>query len=477
MTTVAQGTSVTLNLSPNDAVTVTGAANTEGTVTVSRAGQAFVNPQVALSAVTFKYGPPASSKTYGPYDVGATVVIAATAGDVTYTLLSTGLNPSASASALLAQTNLAYPFPLPKWRKALADVLAGVADARVAFAGDSTTVGLLTGTGGLWARSASVVMGKLLAARGIPVNMNNCWGDQTRTGGTTYTNFDPRCALGSNWSSAGGGINLVGGSPIGNTAGSGTFSFTPLDPVTGAAYQFDTIDVYYCQNTSYGSFQIAVDGGAAIGGTVVCNGARMLQVASRSVTLGAHTVNINATAAGQIFLIGIVCSNSAQKAVRIFNMGGGSLVSGNFTMGTIGDFTPTPAMTNNTLTPVLAPHLCIIDLGVNDRRLALYNNSYDSALQSMITRLQTVGSDVILCKPMPSDLTTSAFTTQANQDAFDAAVDRLVIANGLPPAFSKRARFQSYEIGNPNGFYSDGLHCSYAGYTAQGMDLAALLAL
>jgi hypothetical protein len=227
MTTVAQGTSVTLNLSPNDAVTVTGAANTEGTVTVSRAGQAFVNPQVALSAVTFKYGPPASSKTYGPYDVGATVVIAATAGDVTYTLLSTGLNPSASASALLAQTNLAYPFPLPKWRKALADVIAGVADARVAFIGDSTTVGLLTGTGGLWARSASVVMGKLLAARGIPVNMNNCWGDQTRIGGTTYTNFDPRCALGSNWTSAAGGINLVGGSPIGNTAGSGTFSFTP----------------------------------------------------------------------------------------------------------------------------------------------------------------------------------------------------------------------------------------------------------
>jgi hypothetical protein len=237
MTTVAQGTSVTLNLSPNDAVTVTGAANTEGTVTVNRAGQAFVNPQVALSAVTFKYGPPASSKTFGPYDVGATVVIAATAGDVTYTLLSTGLNPSASASALLAQTNLAYPFPLPKWRKALADVLAGVADARVSFIGDSTTVGLLTGTGGLWARSASVVMGKLLAARGIPVNINHCWGDQTRIGGTTYTNFDPRCALGSNWSSAAGGINLVGGSPVGNTAGSGTFSFTPLDPITGAAYR------------------------------------------------------------------------------------------------------------------------------------------------------------------------------------------------------------------------------------------------
>jgi hypothetical protein len=247
--------------------------------------------------------------------------------------------------------------------------------------------------------------------------------------------------------------------------------------VTGAAYSFDTIDVYYCQNTSYGSFQIAVDGGAAIGGTVVCNGARLLQVASRSTTLGAHTVNINATAAGQIFLIGIVCSNSAQKAVRIFNMGGGSLVSGELHDGHDRRL-HADAGADEQHADAAARAASLHHRPGRERPAArAYNNSYDSNLQSMISRLQVVGSDVILCKPMPSDVTTSAFTTQANQDAYDAAIDRLVTANGLPPAFSKRARFQSYEIGNTYGFYSDGLHCSYAGYTAQGMDFAAMLSL
>lgn len=373
-----------------------------------------------------------------------------------------------------AKTNLAFRYPLPKWRKALGDAMNGVADARLAFIGDSTTAGLLTTSTGLWSRSATALLAKMMSARGIPVNANSMMGDQGRVGGATFTTFDPRVALGANWSSAAAGQSFAAGSPLSNTAGSGTLGFTPTDPVTGAAYAFDTIDVYYVQNPAYGSFQIAVDGGAAIGGTVACAGTRSLQVASRSTTLAGHTVNINATVAGQIFICYIVCSNSAQKAVRILNHGSGSYTSTNFLMGTVGDFTPMAAIANNALTPPLAPHLAIIDIGINDRRLGAYTSAFDTNVQSMISQLISVGSDVVLCKPVPSDITSTAFTTQANQDAYDAAIDRLAAVSGLN-VYSKRARMGSYEISNPLGYYSDALHLSYGGYGAQALDLLSML--
>ena len=467
MTTLAVGSSVTLTVGDGGTVTV----STNGGI-----GSVTITPTVG-SAISETFGPAPFRKVYGDFKEGASVVVSnSTCATLDY---DWQVGNSAAVKDLVstygnltAPLNLAYP--LPKWRKALSDAISGVADARVIFIGDSTTAGLLPASTGSWSRTATALAAKLLSARGVPVNANSFTGDQGRQGGATFTTFDPRVTLGANWSSAAAGQSFAAGSPIGNTAGSGTFSFTPTDPVTGAAYAFDTIDVYYVQNTAYGSFTIGVDGGAAIGATVACAGTRGLQVATRATTLAGHTVNINATVSGQIYILYIVCSNSAQKAVRIMNHGGGSYTSTNYLMGTVGDFTPTAALTNNALSAPLAPHLAIVDLGINDRRLAAYTSTFDTNMQSLITRLQAVGSDIILCKPVPSDITYSSFTTRENQDLFDAAIDRLAVANGLQ-VYSKRARLQAYEISNPMGYYADGLHLTYGGYAAQAVDLANLL--
>lgn len=362
---------------------------------------------------------------------------------------------------------------LPRWRKALGDAMAGIADARVSVIGDSTTGGVTTG--GTWAKAPAAVAARCLAGFGLPVNANAMWGDTNR-GQVPVGTFDPRITLGSGWSSTGGGFSSIGGSTLQNTSGSGTLSFTPVDPVTGLAYVFDTIDVYYARLTAGGgSFAVGVDGGAAIGAAVATTGSRSLQVATRTTTLATHTVNVTATAAGNVYIIGIVCSNSTQKAIRLWNHGGGSYRAvQDYTMGTLNDYTVLAAITNNTLAAPLAPHLSIVDIAINDRRLAAYSSAFDTALHGMVTRLQTVDSDVVLCIPVASALANSAFTTQENQDAYDAAIRRIASENGLP-VWDKRARFGTYEAMQPLGYYADQLHPTPAAYAVQGLDLAQII--
>lgn len=375
-------------------------------------------------------------------------------------------------------------YPLPRWRKALGDAIANVADARIAFIGDSTTAGVLLSNTGFWATSPPILTGKLFARSGYPVELNSVWGTPPAVGtGAAYTTWDPRVVFGANW--AIGSVESVARNTLTTTVHSGTaadiLTFTPTDPLTGATAVYDTIDVYYLQNNNitYGQFTIS-DASGVLGATVAATGVRGLAVATRTAISGG-AVRLTNVDNSPIYIIGIVCRTNASKQVRVFNWGAGGYASANFVMGAVGDFTTTAAMTNSTLAAPTFPHLAVVDVGINNRRVGTDTATFTTQMQSLLSSLNTVGSDIILCTPVPSSITYSAFTTTANQAAFDDAIKSLVSVNKAAGMnivlYNKRQRWESYEYSNPLGFYVDGLHPSAAGYATQAADLVNLLKL
>lgn len=354
------------------------------------------------------------------------------------------------------------PLVYQKWRKALAATLAGTTNSRILIIGDSTSAGIQTASGGSYLRTTSTLLGKMLAAF-VPVNCNSAFGNPERVGGATFTTYDPRwVTAGTAWATL-GIFASAGGNAMSNSTTLETVSFTPTDPLTGAAYPFDSFDIYSATNTGYGTWTVNVDGGAALA-TVNDAGTRALRKTTVSCAAGTHTINIQRTGVGgQVYIIGIVPRLTTAKKVEILNIAAGSYTIGDLA-GSAGDFTTGGVIDN------IAAHLSIIDIGINDRRLAAYTSAFDTGLQTLITRCKATG-DVILCLPSASSLTASAYTTQANQDAFDDAITRLAASNGCM-LFSKRNLLGTYEVAQPLGWYSDTLHPSVDAYGAIAMDLA-----
>ena len=355
-----------------------------------------------------------------------------------------------------------------KWAVARGRALNGIANARVAIVGDSTCSGLLIAATGLAKNSFSAAMARVLSGAGHYVNHNAAFGDTTRLGGTTFTTYDPRWATPGAWA-ARDGFATLGGSSFVNSTTTETLSFTPRDPVTGALFVFDTYDIYTADNSGYGTWTTNVDGGATLA-TVNNNAAQALRKTTVACTSGTHTINIQRTGAGgQIYVIGICPSLSTKKGVEIYNVAGGGFTSTDLATSYGLGFTYPPALAQ------LAPDLTVISIGINDRHAGLYTSAFAANLQSVITIAKATG-DCIVAVPIPSGTAYSAFTTQANQDAFNDATLSVAMANDCP-IWDMRKLFVSYAAGNPLGYYSDMIHPSAGAYGSLGEDLAKMLEL
>lgn len=89
MATVTAGSSQTIILGPGDSLQITTQPNTEGSVVVTPNGAGFGGPAggptATLSPQTFPIGPTAYSRLFGPYAMGASVVVSCRLGSITYT--------------------------------------------------------------------------------------------------------------------------------------------------------------------------------------------------------------------------------------------------------------------------------------------------------------------------------------------------------------------------------------------------------
>jgi len=367
---------------------------------------------------------------------------------------------------------------LPKTRLRIAAALAGIADFRIIKLGDSTGAGLSSViANSKWAFSPTAVMARALKAMGLPVNYNSVWGDQTRQGGAVLTSFDPRwTTAGTAWATV--GVNsTVGGWAMANSTTTETLKFSPTDPTTSAAYAFDSYDLYSVNLGGYASFTTDI-GGAQLA-AVDNNLGRSLRITTVPTGAAAATgvINIKRVNTGTYTqIVGIAPRVAATKHIEIFNAAAGSYSSADIDVssGANGDFLLGPVV-RRWVTDV--PSLVFIDIGINNWRLLTLGTTdvnYQTVLSNTVSTLIGLGAEVILCKPVPSQIGYSATLTQANMDAYRAAIDAVADQYGCL-VYDKSKRFVSYAYSSPLGYYSDGLHPSQAGYAQIGYDLADII--
>lgn len=354
---------------------------------------------------------------------------------------------------------------LNRWGAALAAMRAGTRNAKLLVISDSTSVGAC-------AVSSSIVgpnqlsfswpyqLAPYFVANGIPANTNSLFGDPTNQSvAATLSSVDPRRAYGANWLF--GAISSLGGKCAYNiTAGSQTaMSFTPTS-------SFDTITVCYLRNTGYGSFSIAVDGGAALT-TVNAAGAAGLIEVTVTCPVGARRIDIYRSAPtgadGGIVIQWVRTSLSTVRCVEILNAGVNSTGTAAQSDSSF-NYTPIGAV------QVLAPDLTIICLDINDWSTALASGLYDNAtaathnlqLQKIITNAEITG-DVILMTGAPSRISTY---TRAQQDP-TLYVTRLLAQINSCPLVDVSAEWGDWVAASAAGYYlpsGSDIHPGAAGY-------------
>lgn len=335
------------------------------------------------------------------------------------------------------------PTNMRHWRKSVANVIAGVADAKIACIGDSTTYGAGStgsGTNNFRAGSWPTRLAALLSAIGIPaVQGSGNWNGSINP----VSNGDPRWSLGAGWTQ--NGTATLGGPLIMNTTTTNVLSFTP-------GVQFDTIKIWYLQLSGLGTFSVSVDGGASLA-SVNCSGTTVFTSATVSCPNTSARIDITPTTLGNGFYIALVAvSLSTTKKVLIDNFGWYGQPISAFT-GNTAVFSPIPALT------AYAPDLTIICHTINDCVAGTAIATYTASHQSVINAAKAGGGDVMLMCGAPSGNT----QYPANGAAYVNALKALAISNDIP-LIDIDNRWTSYAASNPHGMYYDVLHPSAVGY-------------
>lgn len=343
-----------------------------------------------------------------------------------------------------------------KWRRAMARVRSGEANAKLAFIGDSTTEGVGTT---LRTQAFPQVVSTILTGQGLPASRTSIFGAGRTGAEATVSAFNarnPEVVLGSGWQVFNQPFSL-GGSMFTNA--------TNTNPITVTHAGIDTFDVYYERGSGYGTFDLAIDAGAAT--TVNANAAASVAMATISgVTAGTHALTIARVSGGTVNIIGIVARNSAVKTVDCLNMGCGSTTTQHWVDGAHAA-RPVLAL------PVVAPDMTFINLGINDRTPSygpISLTAYRANLQALITAAKLTG-DCALVVPIPSASSRQALAIQAQ---YNAVIESLGLLNGCP-VLNMVDRWTSFDTVNGLGFMSDVVHGTASGYAEEAQAHARLL--
>lgn len=355
------------------------------------------------------------------------------------------------------------PMSLPSFRKALSNTRWGVSDTIVALVGDSTDIGAW-GNGVLTAgnrpnspaaRLAALCQSKL----GVPGCNDSFWGAAALDAGHTVAAsvaYDTRISAvvsGANeWGFTGiasGQLTSIAERCWANAVGVGALGFAPTDA-------FDTIDTYYVQASSYGSF--TTDIGAAALQTVNCAGSTLFTKAT--VSTGAApatgTFNTKRTGTGAISIVGAIARNSLVKKLHVLNWGWYGCKSADQASIAGGVYGPANAMAT------VNPHIAIIRVGLNDINSLVPPATWQANVQTIITKFQAVKTDVLLCFMTPQNPATR--DTGGLTAAYLQAAYQLANSNGVP-LLDMSQRFGSYAaMVAQGGWFFDDVHMLIPGY-------------
>lgn len=344
-------------------------------------------------------------------------------------------------------------------RAALARVRAGSGTAKIAFVGDSTTVGDYASSTSLVFSNDKVLaypnqLAKMLTARGLPAQNDSFFGGGNVNGPsgtfrTDYPAYNPAVSFtGTSWTIS--SFYSLGA----NTFQSGTngeiLSFVPVSA-------FDTIDVYWAQNPFGGNIVVNVDGGATLS-TINTNGtAGVGKTTITGVTRATHTINLvtSVTGGNFVFPIGVAVrdSTAGNARVELYNLGfsGGFVNYPGIPTSSYGASLAAAPYGYFAALPVMAPDVTFINLTINDIANQVETpTAYGVALGAMVTAALAVGD----CVLMVGNPVGAANWSNGVSTAYAAQVYSLAKQYNCP-LIDLTQRWQSFAVSSAVNYYGD----------------------
>ncbi len=354
--------------------------------------------------------------------------------DVSPNQIDTTVIPKSPNATLADVAKLSISMPISVFKDALDRVIAGTADATILCVGDSETAGAWA-LGTTWgnAKSASwpIRLAGLLAQKySVSVSTDAIFGDAGST--SNLPSYDPKITLSGAWQSV--GVVAWGGLTFGNTtSNTDSMFYQPSN-------DYDTVTLFYVQNTGYGGFQIYKNG-VKCGGDISAVGA--LSVVKLVVTVPAGTAPLEIrkmTGATPVYILGWYLSSSTSKRLIVINAGWSGSKSGDWAANT------------NVWDPLfifsrIAPNLSIVALGVNDAGAAVTGPTYTTNLNTIFSQTSRVGNTLFI-SPIPA----------ANGSISDA--NQLVIAQACR-AFAQANGVNLVDINSAWGYYTTAVAAGY----------------
>lgn len=281
---------------------------------------------------------------------------------------------SSSATALLA------------WAAARGRLRSGMADvARIAFVGDSKTMGAGAGTGsnattGAFARSRPARVAALLAAGGLPVRADAFFGCAGLGTIADVLAYDPRRSGFSGW--GGGSPSLGGAMMVSGNANPGQFQ--PNGPV-------DRCSVFLRGGSDRPAFTVS-KGSETVTLTPTGASGTFARMEATFATRDASPIIVTRAGTGNnLLLAGLIAWDSTRPGVEIANFGVYGVTAA-YQADSSSPIAPAAALA------IYAPHLTVVNLGTNDSAQGVAMVTWLAGVRAIVQQARASGS-VILAWP------------------------------------------------------------------------------
>ena len=338
------------------------------------------------------------------------------------------------------------PSSLKNWRAALATSLAGGTRAKIAFTGDSTTMGAGAGSAGLtWQtgafnRSVSAFLADLFDRAGI----------QTAHDGQVYTNGVPMTGLAGvtdynpkiTFENTGWALQ---GRMFQNSSTTDKIAYTP-------AKASDSILVGYHARPSGGGAFVIYDNGTISGASVdTTSGTEAILTATRSRTASINPWQVARVSGASVGIPFMEAYHSTNTKISILNGAVYGSASGTWMENS------TPLLRQN-MWDAWQPNLIFLNIGINDKNTNVPVETFKANVRAIVAKYKSLNSDVVLVRHHPFNSNYPSVDGVYAQAYYDLASDLDL------PLIDLSARFSSLASAQATDYYNDFIHLKGKGY-------------
>ncbi len=367
-------------------------------------------------------------------------------------------------------------FGLSRWSDKLQSVIKQIGNASVCEIGDSTVISFHSNNqtyGNFMPMALTTDLAELLSTKyGIPSTSYSFYGtgvtpSQDTVFGYLY-NYGTALVAGTGWSLDSINVSIGGPTYTTSTVGTATanaLAYTPEGPV-------DTFSITYLTMTNGGTLSATVDSGTPTTVNTAASTAGAGKLIVQAPTLGGatHTLYLSMSAGTEIWVVGVEAYDSTQKGIHIKRMGQGAATAA-INASQTNSFSPG----NSLIYQTIGCDVSFVEGGINDWQNAVSIPSFTSQINTIVSALESAGSDVIVEAPTPQQgysvdgtmiLYANALASVAASNKNAGASQSLPFINMLslfdgPPSSS------SYGWTNANSkswMFTDGIHPNQYGY-------------